>query len=156
MSSRKVASILGATRSFLQAMPFLRAFTDQMSSFLKTHQTKGWDCCFPVPLEMQEQVKQVKDLLNNWQGCPFLGKVAVRTLHSDSSQHGWAGIDTKTGSIVQEYWRDQGGLHINVKELQAATHTVRSLAKPGEVVHLCVDNSVTYYYLKKGGGGPPT
>ena len=110
---------------------------------------------FPCPPGNARASKTGQDLLNNWQGCPFLGKVAVRTLHSDSSQHGWAGIDTKTGSIVQEYWRDQGGLHINVKELQAATHTVRSLAKPGEVVHLCVDNSVTYYYLKKGGEDPP-
>ena len=156
MACRKVASILGATRAFLQAMPFLRAFTDQMSTFLKTHQGKGWDRTFPIPSQLQDQVKEVKTLLESWQGREFLGKVAVRTLHSDSSQNAWAGVDITTGGIVQEYWRDQKGLHINVKELTAATNTVRSLGKPGEVVHLCVDNSVTYYYLKKGGEGPPT
>ena len=30
--------------------------------------------------------------------------------------------------------------------------TVKSLARPGEVVQLCVDNSVAFSYLRKGGG----
>jgi hypothetical protein len=34
MSCRKMAAILGATRSFLMAMPFLRAFTDQLVQFV--------------------------------------------------------------------------------------------------------------------------
>ena len=33
MSCRKVAAILGQVRSFLAAMPFLRAFTDQLVQF---------------------------------------------------------------------------------------------------------------------------
>jgi hypothetical protein len=47
-------------------------------------------------------------------------------------------------------------LHINVKELEAAINTVRSLAKPMEHVCLKVDNSVTFYYLTKHRGRIPS
>jgi hypothetical protein len=54
--------------------------------------------------------------------------------------------------MVQEFWRSDRGLHINIKELRAAMSAVQSLALPGETVHLAVDNQVAYSYLKKGGG----
>ena len=155
LSCRKMAAILGAVRSFLMAMPFLRAFTDTMSMFVKEQTHQGWDRKLPVPDSLQEEVRELKDLLKNWAGRPFQGKVAVRQLHSDSSQTGWAGVDSRTGAVVQEFWRGQDGLHINVKELQAAINTVRSLAKPRELVHLSVDNSVSFAYLSKGGGRLP-
>ena len=79
----------------------------------------------------------------------------TRNLHSDSSNHAWAGIDVKNGQIVQEFWREKNGLHINVKELDAAIQTTKSLAKPGEMVHLFVDNSVAFAYLTRGGGRLP-
>jgi hypothetical protein len=66
------------------------------------------------------------------------------------------GLETQTGQIVQEFWRSEIGLHINIKELKAAVAAVQSLAKPGEVVHLSVDNQVAYHYLRKGGGNSPT
>jgi hypothetical protein len=80
----------------------------------------------------------------------------VRTLYSDSSQKAWAGVDVSSGSIVQEFWRGKQVLHINVKELEAAINTIKSLAKPREHVCLKVDNSVTFYYLKKHGGRIPS
>ncbi len=43
---------------------------------------------------------------------------------------------------MQEFWRTEKSLHINVKEIKAAVHTVQALAKPGELVHLNVDNIV--------------
>ena len=43
MSCRKMAAILGATRSFLMAMPFLRAFTDQLVQFVNQQEYIGWD-----------------------------------------------------------------------------------------------------------------
>ena len=46
-------------------------------------------------------------------------------------------------------------MHISVKELQAAINTVRSLVNPMELVHLSVDNSVSFAYLSKGGEGSP-
>lgn len=41
-------------------------------------------------------------------------------------------------------------MHINVKELKAAIHTVMSLAKKNQTILLAVDNQVTFYYLTKG------
>ena len=67
-----------------------------------------------------------------------------RELHSDSSTLAWAGLDLKTGKFVQEFWREKASLHINVKELEAAIATVKSLAKPRERVLLSVDKSVTF------------
>ena len=95
-------------------------------------------------------------LMEQWKGRTFLGKVPVRKLHSDSSQEAWAGVDVTSGKIVQEFWRSKRGLHINVKELEAAINTVQSLANRGEHVTLKVDNSVTFAYLSKGGGRIPS
>ena len=44
------------------------------------------------------------------------------------------------------YW------HINIKELLAATNTVKSLAKKWQTIKLNVDNVVAFYYFVKGGG----
>ena len=70
--------------------------------------------------------------------------------------HRVGGLDIDTGALIQEYWREEGNLHINIKELRAAMASVQALAKEGEVVNLSVDNAVSYYYLKKGGGNCPT
>ena len=56
---------------------------------------------------------------------------------------------------IQEFWKERDGLHINIKEMEAAILTDKSLAKPKQVVHLCVDNSTTFWYIKKEGGRLP-
>ena len=155
MSCRKMAAILGNIRSFLMAMPFLRAFTDHMMEFVNQSKKWGWDRVQDIPPYLQQEVRDLNSLTSNWKGRQFLDKVVVRKLHSDSSNTGWAGVDIVTGSIVQEFWREKDGLHINVKELQAAINTVKSLAKTKEVVHLSVDNSVSFAYLNRGGGRLP-
>ena len=94
--------------------------------------------------------------MENWKGSSFQGKIPARELHSDSSQKPWARVDVTTRKLVQEFWRDKRGLHINVKELEAAINTVQSLANKGEHVSLKVDNSVTFAYLLKGGGRIPS
>ena len=156
MSCRKMAAILGATRAFLMAMPFLRAFSDQLVQFVNQQERQGWDRKLKIPADLQQQVRQMKGIMEDWKGRTFQGKTPVRVLHSDSSQEAWAGVDVTSGQIVQEFWRDKSGLHINVKELEAAINTVKSLAKAGEMVSLSVDNSVTFAYLKKGGGRIPS
>ena len=156
MTCRKKAAILGATRSFLMAMPFLMAFTDQLVKFVNQQETTGWDKRITVPPELKKQVQDMHSLMEHWKGRKFQGKAPVRELHSDSSQTAWAGVNVTNGCIVQEYWRDKSVLHINVKELEAAINTVKSLAKPKEHVSLKVDNSVTYWYLKKQGGKIPS
>ena len=94
--------------------------------------------------------------MKTWKGRTFQGENQIRELHSDSFQNAWAGVDVTTGHLVQEFWRDKAGLHINVKELEAAINTVQSLANPGEHVLLKVDNTVTFWYLTKGGGRIPS
>ena len=125
-----MAAILGALRNFLVDMPFLRAFTKQMFHFVQLHQVKCWNHPLNFPPSLQEEVRQLNILTQTWKGRPFQGQVAVRHLHSDSSQVGW-GVDIHTGNVVQEFWRGQDVLHINVKEPQASINTVRSLAREG-------------------------
>jgi hypothetical protein len=155
LSPRKMAAILGTVRSFLTALPFLRAFTDQLCAFVKLQEKVGWDAPQPLPPDLHSQLLEVKEILQSWQGRNMEGKTAIRQLHSDASNLGWAGKDLVEGTDLHEFWRDQSGLHINVKELYAALQTVKSLTKPGERVHLGVDNSVAYSYLKKSGGRKP-
>ena len=154
VTCRKMAAILGCIRSFLLALPFLRAFTDSLVALVNLQQTFGWDHKVLVPAGVKEQLKEIKLLLQNWQGRPFLEK-ATRELHSDSSTLAWAGVDILEGGAVQEFWRGDSELHINVKELSAAINTVQSLAKKGEVVRLSVDNTVALSYLTKSGGRKP-
>ena len=59
MSCRKMAAILGQVRSFLTAMPFLRAFTDKMLLFVRRHQFIGWDHPLEVPSELRQEVLNV-------------------------------------------------------------------------------------------------
>ena len=129
-----MAAILGATRSFLMSMPFLRAFTDQLVQCVNQQEQIGWDRKIQIPSALKAQVKEMGSLMDQWKGRTFQGKTPVRELHSDSSQEAWAGIDVKTGTLVQEFWRDKRGLHINVKELEAAINTVQSFAKKNEHV----------------------
>ena len=91
----------------------------------------------------------------NWEGAPFPQDRAERTLHSDASGIGWGGLDVTAGGQLQEFCREHGALHINVKELHAAIETIRSFARPNERVHLSVDNTVAYAYIKKSGGRRP-
>ena len=48
LTCRKMAAILGTVRSFLTALPFLRAFTDQMRAFVSLQQKHGWDQKLPT------------------------------------------------------------------------------------------------------------
>ena len=151
MSKRQTAAILGKIRANIFALPFLKAFTDSLCQFLLVHSADSWDSFHSISPEIKDQLREVKSLMAGWSGRPFLASPS-RVLHSDSSTHGWGGLDAGTGEMVQEYWREKAVLHINVKELQAAVNTVRSLSKSGETVELRVDNQVTYFYLTKGGG----
>ena len=91
MSCRKMAAILGATRSFLMAMPFLRAFTDQLVQFVNQQEKIGWDKKAQISPALQQQVKKIGSVMETWKGRTFQGKPPIRELHSDSSQHAWAG-----------------------------------------------------------------
>ena len=89
-------------------------------------------------------------MLDTWKGRPFVSK-ASQQIHSDSSTIAWAGLDIQTGKFVKDFWRKKASLHINVKELEAAICSVKSLARKNQTILLSVDNQVTYFYLTKGG-----
>ena len=61
-----MAAILGATRSFLMAMPFLRAFTDQLVLFVNQQEHIGWDKKVQIPSTLQAQVKEMGILMDQW------------------------------------------------------------------------------------------
>ena len=98
--------------------------------FVQNQQRFGWDTPQLISDFLKKEVRDLNQVTLAWKGRPFQEGTSMRTLHSDSSTHGWAGIDLLTGDVVQEYWRTQSGLHINIKELRAALDTIRSLAKP--------------------------
>ena len=149
MTLRKMASILGSIRSCLPAVPFLRAFTDQMLVFVNRAPELGWDHKMLIPELIKEQLREYKQLMLEWDGRKFLDKLPSVTLHSDSSQWAWAGLKVNTQEIVQDFWREEASQHINWKELKAAIFTVQSFATPGDKIMLCVDNVVTFAYLSK-------
>ena len=155
MTCRKAAAILGQLRSFLTALPVLRAFSDMLVKFTDQHRKGGWDQNLAIPKELKEQVVEIGQLLKNWQGRSFQGQSPVRKIYSDSSTQGWGALDLTSGAKLHEFWRSEKGLHINIKELKASIAAVQSLAKPGETVFLTVDNQVAYSYLRKGGGRLP-
>ena len=153
VTCRKMAAILGAVRSFLMALPFLRAFSDQIKDFVSQNTTKGWDTPLPVPEGIFRQVRELNFLTKNWPGRPFVAPPKGEFLRTPQIWPG--GVDPESGAQVSEFWRDKSHLHINVKELQAAMDSIRSLARPGEVVKVHVDNSVAFSYLTKQGGRLP-
>ena len=85
LSCRKMAAILGQVRSFLTAMPFLRAFTDSMLAFVNQNLWEGWDRALAVPHTLAHEVTLLKDLMLHWQVRKFQGSCAMRQLHSESS-----------------------------------------------------------------------
>ena len=80
-----MAAILGVVRSFLTAMPFLRAFTAEMMHFVQHQKNSGWDSKHPVLESLQIQVREVKNLMETWEGRTLGGLIPVRELHLDSS-----------------------------------------------------------------------
>ena len=69
-----MAAILGSIRSFLMAMPFLRAFTDHMKEFVNQQAHLGWDYPQKIPWELQQEVRDLHHLTVSWTGRPFWNK----------------------------------------------------------------------------------
>ena len=117
LSCRKMASILGQVRSFLVALPFLRAFTDTMCQFVNVSTQKGWNYQQNVPSTLKDQLKEIKIVLDNWEGRPFSSN-PQQELHSDSSTQAWGGLDPKSGLFVKDFKRPDSIFHINVKSFK--------------------------------------
>ena len=61
MTCRKMAAILGNIRSFLMAMPFLRAFTDHMMEFVNRQSYWGWDMALVIPQDLKQEVRKLNN-----------------------------------------------------------------------------------------------
>ena len=73
MSCRKMAAILGATSSFLMAMLFLKAFTDQLVQFVNLQEVLGWDYKVPIPSQLKPQFNEMHSPMEQWKGRKFQG-----------------------------------------------------------------------------------
>jgi hypothetical protein len=129
MSKKQVAAILGHVKSNLVAMPFLRAITGLLVKILAEKASLPWDSKHPIPTPIKDQLKEIKFLLENWSGRNF-PQSPNRFLHSDSV----GGLGNKKWKFCSRILEGHGGppLHINKKELIAATNTIKSLSKGGK------------------------
>ena len=73
ITCRKMAAVLGSVRSFLTALPFLRAFTDQMLAFVRKNSEVGWDSPLEIPAE-----RGIRISLHNSPGREFGEKSGPR------------------------------------------------------------------------------
>ena len=80
-----MAAILGKVRIVLTGLPFLRAFTDQMSSFVKLQESVGWDTPQPVPKDLQLQILEVKKFTSKLAREKIKAKLPIRNIPSDAS-----------------------------------------------------------------------
>ena len=154
LSCRKMSAVLGTARSCLMALPFLRAFTETLVGFVNQHTLVGWDHRFTIPDSLKSQLKEIKVLLDSWEGRPFASPPPNKSC-TQTAQNWPGGVDIKSKKFVQNFWREQSAHHINWKEMVAAISTVQSLATPHTHVKLSVDNTTVYYYMHKAGGRLP-
>ena len=152
ISLRSAASILGKLRSLLICFPGLRLLTDELSSFVQGASFFGYEAVLPIPKRLKAEVERCAGFLSTWRGRHMLGDRPTRILASDASDRELGAIDLHTHQTVHAYVPRPHLLHINEKELQASALAVRSLARPGDYVHLKVDNTTTYFYLLRQGG----
>ena len=148
-----MAAIRDSIRSFLMAMPFPRAFTNIMPQIVreKIPRLGSKTGNAPLPSKGSPRARTTHPCLAR-EAFAWKGGSEATAFRLFPKGLGWVG--KPNWAIVQEFWRGQNGLHINVKELQAAINTVWSLAKSMELVHLSVDNSVSFAYLSRGEGSP--
>ena len=88
MSCRKAAAILGQLRSFLTALPCLRAFSDHLVKFTENQRWSRWDQKHVIPESLKDQVREIGALLKTWEGRSFGGRSQVREIYSESSTQG--------------------------------------------------------------------
>jgi hypothetical protein len=88
---------------------------------------KGWDFQQIVPTQLKNQLKEIKKLFIHLERKAF----CKQSQSADSFRlfnNCLGRVRRKTGEIVKGVWRKKASLHINVKELEAAICSVKSLA----------------------------
>ena len=145
---QKSGQHFGPSQELFGGPSFLMLVTDQLLDFTSLNRQGGWtnDCSFR---------RNSRHKSENWKHTCTLGleeifQKELKGICTPTALSWPGGAGHVYGKIGAEFWREKKTLHINYKELEAAVATIKSLANPGEVVELCVDNTVAYSYLKNG------
>lgn len=88
-------------------------------------------------------------------GVPLHRPEPQAVVYTDASQQGWGGLLESPQREVRGSWdSEESSLHINVKELLAVHHTLRSLLEQvrGRVVMVATDNTTVVAYVNNQGG----
>ena len=152
VTCRGAAAILGQVKSPLIVVSALRSFFCLLQPFVQQASVHGWDTMLPVPMEVRGQLRLCRDILLQWPGRYMLGRASTRLFGSDTSTHAYGGLDLRRHHLVHGYWRHLTPWHITLKEVSAATDTIRAMAYTGDPVKILVDNTVALSYLTKQGG----
>ena len=124
----------------------------QISNLLKNQ--KRYNAKLQLSQECRQELSWWIKNLNDWNGKSFINIVppGALTIETDASNVGWGA--TCQGTTTQGQWRQaERPLHINEKELLAASLAIKAFTKGKEIdhVHLKTDNTTTVSQIMKMG-----
>ena len=149
---QKNGSHFGNCQKFSDSSPIFEGFFRPNGAMCETGKPGGLGFPFTGPLNLATRGQETQNSNSRMARKAVSRQGSHKGTPFRCLKLGLGGLDSTSGKQVQEFWREYKCLHINVKEIKAAVHTVQALAKQGEMVHLNVDNSVCWAYLRKGGG----
>ena len=108
-----------------------------------------------IPLDPHalEDLRWWVDNLSLANGRPIRNSLPHLMIQSDASNSGWGAVSN--GVDTRGTWtREESNLHINCKELLAASFAVKAFTKELQNVHVLIqiDNTTTIAYINKMGG----
>ena len=108
-----------------------------------------------IPLDPHalEDLRWWVDNLSLANGRPIRNSLPHLMIQSDASNSGWGAVSN--GVDIRGTWtREESDLHINCKELLAASFAVKAFTKELQNVHVLIqiDNTTTIAYINKMGG----
>ena len=152
LSPRKVAAILGSVRSFLTAMPFLRAFMTHTLNFVNQFSPQGWDKQQLVPPLLKEEVQKLKVLMHTWLGRKMGDKCIIKDLHSDSSTFAWGGLRPDWGHYPGFLERKFHSPYKFKGVGRSSPHHKKFFQAGGQGQHPCGQHSCLFIFAQGGGG----
>jgi hypothetical protein len=103
----------------------------------------GYFHTIAVSDSLKQEVRNLNKITLAWKGRPFQEGASIRTLHSDSSTHGRAGVDLMTGDVVQELENPKWVAH-KYKRAQGCPGYNKKLSKTGSISLIS-----SFYFFRK-------
>ena len=151
----KVTGQLVATAKAVMPAPihYRKIQMEQISALLKGQ--KRYGTVLTLSKECREELKWWIYNLEGWNGRSFIAASSPvsMTVTSDASGEGWGSVCQ--GVTTQGRWtQSEMNMHINHKELMAASMSIKAFTKDKDVshVHLQSDNQTTVSQISKMGG----